>query len=257
MVLYNRKAFLHKWWKKILTNSPLVDEQDRLKIYRGEMEKIPTPAGEDKRFDPSKKQGSYGKVKTISIRYSHSLCTLWKSQPLFVTSFKSKRKGVLCEAAPKGARQEDILFCEDILSSVSRSFAGVIKELPPCLRLPVALFYLVLRALDTIEDEMDLTRFEPYLTDEISDTYDVKIHMLLHFHERLLPNIPLATCNSKGGIVEGDELKLVEEFDRVNRVYNALSAEQARGDRRHYQKNGEGNVRICWPGLGSRNEESH
>ena len=108
---------------------------------------------------------------------------------------------------------------------MSRSFAGVIKELPPCLRLPVALFYLVLRALDTIEDEMDLTRFEPYLTDEISDTYDVKIHMLLHFHERLLPNIPLATCNSKG-IGEGDERKLVEEFDRVNRVYNALSAEQ-------------------------------
>ena len=97
---------------------------------------------------------------------------------------QSKRKGVLCEAAPKGARQEDILFCEDILSSVSRSLRrhqgiATMPALARSIVLPCA------SALDTIEDEMDLTRFEPYFTDEITDTYDVKIHMLLHFHERL------------------------------------------------------------------------
>ena len=81
---------------------------------------------EAKRFDPSKKQGSY-KVKI----HKHSILSQLM-HPLEISAairykLKSKRKGVLCEAAPKGARQEDILFCEDILSSVSRSFAGVIR----------------------------------------------------------------------------------------------------------------------------------
>ena len=223
-----QNAFLHKWWKKILTNKSVIDETDRLKIYRGEMEKIPMICKKNEKqqpFDPSKKQGSYGKVKI----HKHSMFAQLL-HPLEIAAavrykLKSKRRGMLCESAPKNARQEDIIFCEDILSSVSRSFAGVIKELPPCLRLPVALFYLVLRALDTVEDEMDLTRFEPYVTDEIQDTYDVKINMLLHFHKRLMENIPLSKCTSTG-IGEGDERKLVEEFDKVNRVFNTLSIEQ-------------------------------
>ena len=74
------------------------------------------------------------------------------------------------------------MFCEDVLGAVSRSFAGVIKELPPVLRLPVGIFYLVLRALDTVEDEMDLTRFQPYATKKLSDPYDVKIDMLRNLH---------------------------------------------------------------------------
>ncbi len=227
-----QKAFLHKWWKKILANESVIDNTDRSKIYRGEMEKIPVVsklgvgnANNAKAFDTSKKQGSYGKVKI----HKHSILSQLL-HPLEIAAavqykLKSKRRGMLCESAPQNARQEDILFCEDILSSVSRSFAGVIKELPPCLRLPVALFYLVLRALDTIEDEMDLTRFEPYLTDEIKNTYDVKINMLLRFHERLVQDIPLSKCTSKG-IGEGDERKLVEEFDKVNRVFNSLNKEQ-------------------------------
>jgi farnesyl-diphosphate farnesyltransferase len=38
----------------------------------------------------------------------------------------------------------------------SRSFSSVIQELHPELKLPVTLFYLVLRGLDTIEDDMTL-----------------------------------------------------------------------------------------------------
>jgi len=47
----------------------------------------------------------------------------------------------------------------------SRSFAAVIKELHPELLVPVVCFYLILRGLDTIEDDMtiDITTKEPLL----------------------------------------------------------------------------------------------
>ena len=48
--------------------------------------------------------------------------------------------------------------CEYYLFLTSRSFAMVISELNDNLRKPVALFYLVLRGLDTIEDDMTLDR---------------------------------------------------------------------------------------------------
>ena len=48
--------------------------------------------------------------------------------------------------------QEDLIFCEMTLNKVSRSFAAVIAGLHRSLRIPVAIFYLILRALDTIED---------------------------------------------------------------------------------------------------------
>jgi farnesyl-diphosphate farnesyltransferase len=55
--------------------------------------------------------------------------------------------------------------CFYYLDLTSRSFAAVIKELTPELLLPVCLFYLVLRALDTIEDDMtlDIKEKEPLL----------------------------------------------------------------------------------------------
>lgn len=55
--------------------------------------------------------------------------------------------------------------CFHQLNLTSRSFASVIQELHPKLLVPVALFYLILRALDTIEDDMtiDLAEKEPLL----------------------------------------------------------------------------------------------
>lgn len=47
-------------------------------------------------------------------------------------------------------------FCYDMLNRVSRSFAVVIQQLPRDLRDAVCVFYLVLRGLDTVEDDMAL-----------------------------------------------------------------------------------------------------
>lgn len=46
--------------------------------------------------------------------------------------------------------------CFRLLNLTSRSFAAVIQELHPELLVPVTLFYLILRGLDTIEDDMTI-----------------------------------------------------------------------------------------------------
>ncbi|ATY62245.1 squalene synthetase [Cordyceps militaris CM01] len=58
------------------------------------------------------------------------------------------------------------------LNMTSRSFSMVIQELNPELLVPVALFYLVLRGLDTIEDDMTIP-------------LDTKTPLLRNFHETM------------------------------------------------------------------------
>ncbi|KAF2819920.1 farnesyl-diphosphate farnesyltransferase [Ophiobolus disseminans] len=62
---------------------------------------------------------------------------------------------------------ENLKRCFFFLDLTSRSFAAVIKELHPELLVPVALFYLILRGLDTVEDDMTipLEKKEPVLRD--------------------------------------------------------------------------------------------
>ncbi|ODM24304.1 putative squalene synthase [Aspergillus cristatus] len=57
--------------------------------------------------------------------------------------------------------------CFKFLDKTSRSFSAVIKELHPELLLPVCLFYLILRGLDTVEDDtsIPLATKEPLLRD--------------------------------------------------------------------------------------------
>jgi farnesyl-diphosphate farnesyltransferase len=51
---------------------------------------------------------------------------------------------------------ETLRQCYKYLDLTSRSFSAVIQELTPELLVPVALFYLILRGLDTIEDDMTI-----------------------------------------------------------------------------------------------------
>ncbi|KAH9605353.1 hypothetical protein KSS87_000152 [Heliosperma pusillum] len=63
-------------------------------------------------------------------------------------------------------------FCYSMLNKVSRSFAFVIQSLGTELRNAVCVFYLVLRALDTIEDDMSIAT-------------EVKIPILKAFHQHI------------------------------------------------------------------------
>lgn len=103
------------------------------------------------------------------------------------------------------AKREDLRFCYDSLAAVSRSFSIVIFQLEdPDLRDGVCLFYLILRALDTIEDDMKL---------------DIhwKINELKEFHTHLGE-----TDWSLREVGVGRERELLEQFPRVSREYNKL-----------------------------------
>lgn len=101
-------------------------------------------------------------------------------------------------------------FCESILKKVSRSFALVIQTLPDDLRIAVCVFYLVLRGLDTIEDDMTTFKNKPAK----------KQKYLLEFADNL--RTPSWSLMNVG---EGEERLLLEEFPKVLTVYHGLSKE--------------------------------
>ncbi|KAK1643306.1 hypothetical protein QYE76_061111 [Lolium multiflorum] len=68
--------------------------------------------------------------------------------------------------------EEHWAFCYDMLQKVSRSFALVIQQLGPELRNAVCIFYLVLRALDTVEDDTSVAN-------------DVKLPILVDFYQHI------------------------------------------------------------------------
>lgn len=99
----------------------------------------------------------------------------------------------------------DIEFCYVALSKVSRSFSVVIRMLPDELRNAVCVFYLVLRGLDTVEDDTN--------TDK-----EIRIHLLTNFYTFL--------HNPKwniSGIGTNDDYKmLLLHFDKVIASYQEL-----------------------------------
>lgn len=99
-------------------------------------------------------------------------------------------------------------FCETILKKVSRSFALVIQTLPNDLRISVCIFYLVLRALDTIED--DMVAFKSRKAQ--------KETLLRNFGDKLR----LSTWRLRN-VGEAEEKQLLEEFPKVLSVYHSLS----------------------------------
>ncbi|KDD74507.1 squalene/phytoene synthase, partial [Helicosporidium sp. ATCC 50920] len=103
-------------------------------------------------------------------------------------------------------KNPDLAFCYDSLNRVSRSFAVVIAQLPPALRDGVCVFYLVLRALDTIEDDMSIPVAE-------------KVPLLRSFHS----HIGDESYSSSYGA--GHYRVLMQRFGHVARVYATLEPE--------------------------------
>lgn len=104
------------------------------------------------------------------------------------------------------SRESDSLKnCYAYLKITSRSFASVIKELHPELRNAIMIFYLVLRALDTIEDDMTI---DP----------KIKVPLLRSFHEKL--NLKDWTFDGNAP-TEKDRIVLVR-FDQILTEYHKL-----------------------------------
>ncbi|XVF67795.1 hypothetical protein PTKIN_Ptkin10aG0150600 [Pterospermum kingtungense] len=87
-------------------------------------------------------------------------------------------------------------FCFSMLNRVSRSFALVIQQLHPVLRNAVCIFYLVLRALDTVEDDTSIGT-------------DVKVPILIDFYRHIYNPDWHFSCGTKEYKVLMDQFHLV------------------------------------------------
>ncbi len=100
---------------------------------------------------------------------------------------------------------DDKAFCYAALGKVSRSFSFVIQRLPDDLKDAIAIFYLILRALDTIEDDMSFPEKK-------------KLPLLKSFYrEGLKEDFSLSGV----GDHEDDRI-LLENFQKVVRAYQTL-----------------------------------
>lgn len=98
--------------------------------------------------------------------------------------------------------------CFDYLDKTSRSFASVIKELNPELLVPICLFYLVLRGLDTIEDDMTIS-------------IDEKDPLLRNFHKILKDE----TWKFDGSGPKEKDRDLLVNFDVVTKEFVKIKPE--------------------------------
>ncbi|KAL8556191.1 hypothetical protein ACS0TY_003834 [Phlomoides rotata] len=94
-------------------------------------------------------------------------------------------------------------FCYSMLHRVSRSFALVIQQLDTDLRDAICIFYLVLRALDTVEDDTSIAT-------------DVKIPILMDFHSFIYNRDWHFSCGTKAYKV------LMDEFHHVSTAFQEL-----------------------------------
>ena len=157
--------------------------------------------------DEGKKQGAYGKVVTHSEGALSQLMhvdEVWAAV-LYKTGLSASAKVTPLNAA---TATPAAMWCEDMLGRVSRSFAMVIRQLSPRLRSSIAVFYLVLRGLDTVED--DMTAFADGRTAE-------KLRHLRDFHTYLQDP---SWCMQ--GVGQGDEATLLEEFGQVAATFAEL-----------------------------------
>nr|A0A1P7Y0D0.1 RecName: Full=Squalene synthase 13; Short=PgSS13; Short=SQS 13; AltName: Full=FPP:FPP farnesyltransferase SS13; AltName: Full=Farnesyl-diphosphate farnesyltransferase SS13 [Panax ginseng]AJK30635.1 squalene synthase [Panax ginseng] len=96
-------------------------------------------------------------------------------------------------------------FCYSMLHKVSRSFGLVIQQLGPQLRDAVCIFYLVLRALDTVEDDTSIST-------------EVKVPIVMAFHCHIYDNDWHFSCGTKEYKV------LMDEFHHVSNAFLDLGS---------------------------------
>ena len=96
-------------------------------------------------------------------------------------------------------------FCYAILHKVSRSFAAVIQQLPDEIRDAICVFYLVLRGLDSVEDDMSISK-------------EHKRQLLAGFYEK---NFDLKWNLPNVGDSEGYKL-LLEKYEQISHTFACL-----------------------------------
>ena len=217
------RTMLYKWWKQAalgLSSVPEIAEWDtihRLDSIKSlpsnsevlgqarEAEKAWISATALKSTSSIAKQGAYGKIVT----HKESILKQMVHVDEMLSVFLHKTKlSASAKVAPLGDDAPEYqIWCETMLGKVSRSFATVIQQLNPRLRASICVFYLVLRGLDTVEDDM-----MAFLGRE-----GEKVSHLKAFYKYLDKE---GWCMK--GVGEGDEATLLESFNRVIEFYQHL-----------------------------------
>jgi len=130
---------------------------------------------------------------------------------------------------------ESLQTCFHFLDKTSRSFSAVIKELHHELLVPVALFYLILRGLDTVEDDMTVP-------------IETKEPMLRTFHtiiEKAGWNFESNGPNEKDRELLVQFQNVIEEFNKIKPAYRVIIkdiTEKMGNGMADYANNAEHNV---------------
>ncbi|XP_036744908.1 squalene synthase isoform X2 [Manis pentadactyla] len=109
----------------------------------------------------------------------------------------------VCLPCPQDSLSSGLKTCFKYLNETSRSFAAVIEALEGEIRHAVCIFYLVLRALDTLEDDMTIS------TDE-------KVQLLHNFHSYLYePDWRFLESKEKDRQISLEFRNLAEKYQTV------------------------------------------
>ncbi|KAG6762898.1 hypothetical protein POTOM_033425 [Populus tomentosa] len=114
-----------------------------------------------------------------------------------------KLKMAVKHAAKQIPSEPHWAFCYSMLIRVSRSFSFVVQQLGTELRNAVCVFYLVLRALDTVEDDTSIPT-------------DVKVPILIAFHRHIYDRNWNFSCGTK------DYKVLMDQFHDVSTAFLEL-----------------------------------
>lgn len=186
--------------------------------------------------DESKKQGAYGKIKTHSESKISQLLHLDEVfSAIILLYIKPLKSNLGTDYVRRTFNKDDLAFCDDIVVKVSRSFAGVIRQLPASMLVDVLIFYLVLRALDTIED--DTSAF---------GSHQEKIDALKEFYKTSLVD----PAWSMDGVGLGDERRLLQNFPKCHSVYAVLNPKSKEVIADITQKMAEGMAEFVGKDLG-------
>lgn len=121
-----------------------------------------------------------------------------------------KRKASIIRAQLANLTDPHWSYAYDALANVSRSFALVIMELRPELRNPICVFYLVLRALDTIEDD---TTIDPQIRKDLCTRF-----------YQFLDSDSDAQSWSSDRFGTGPEKELLQRFPLLMECFRALES---------------------------------
>lgn len=130
-------------------------------------------------------------------------------------------------------------FCYFALNRVSRSFAAVIRQLPSELEDAICVFYLVLRGLDSVEDDMHIP-------------LDEKRQLLSDFH------LNLGSGKNYSGIGDTDDYRaLMKRFGMVDAFFNQLPRPHQKVIREICRKMGNGMVEFTEKEVNSISDYDH